>query len=80
MKVTIKYFGLIADITHQKEDVFSSDSDTLKLGDLVGSLSKEHAGLNQASFSVAVNKKMATEDLLLADNDVVALLPPFAGG
>ncbi|HEX7367689.1 MAG TPA: MoaD/ThiS family protein [Pelobium sp.] len=80
MKVTIKYFGLIADITHQKEEVFTFDVDTLKLGDLMESLSQEYAGLNQASFSVAVNKKMATDDLLLADNDVVALLPPFAGG
>jgi molybdopterin converting factor small subunit len=36
--------------------------------------------LNQQTFVIAVNHKMAEADLILTKGDEVALLPPFSGG
>lgn len=80
MTVTIKYFGLIADITSRKEEVFSSDDAMLNAETLVSILSKKYADLSNSSFVVAVNKKIVIGNLELNNNDTIALLPPFAGG
>ena len=32
------------------------------------------------NYLIAVNKKFLQNDILLKNNDVIALLPPFAGG
>ena len=32
------------------------------------------------NYAIAVNKKFLQNDILLKNNDVIALLPPFAGG
>lgn len=80
MRVTIKYFGLIADITRVKEEVYSSDAELLNVEDLINNLSHKYSGLSKASYIIAVNKSIATTNLKLNDNDVLALLPPFAGG
>lgn len=80
MTVTIRYFGLITDITSRKEEVFFSDDASLKTETLVSILSKKYADLSNSSFVVAVNKKIVIGNLELNNNDTIALLPPFAGG
>lgn len=80
MTVTIKYFGLIADVTETKGEVFISADAELTTQLLSGILLEKYEGLSQQSYAIAVNKKIITDNLKLSDNDTIALLPPFAGG
>jgi len=43
-------------------------------------LEAAHAGLDPTGAMVAVNAAYATPETVLADGDVLALLPPVAGG
>ena len=77
--IAIKYFGAVAEKTRsQGEGISFSD---LSLHQLVASLEEKYE-LNSISFSVAVNQKIVqdTANYMLKSNDIVALLPPFAGG
>ena len=77
--IVVKYFGAIAEKTKsQGEEVSFSD---LPLQQLLASLEQKYE-LNQFSFSVAVNQKIVQNavNYILKSEDVVALLPPFAGG
>ncbi len=77
--ITVKYFGAIAEQTKSKEEEFSFSNDSLS--DLLSVLELKHP-LSELSFTVAVNQKMvqSSAEYRLKDNDVIALLPPFAGG
>jgi molybdopterin synthase sulfur carrier subunit len=77
--IAVKYFGAIAEKTKsQGEEIYFSD---LPLDQLLVSLEQKYQ-LGQLSFSVAINQKIVQEtaNYILKNNDVVALLPPFAGG
>lgn len=43
-------------------------------------LGRKHPGLNTSGSMVAVNAAYAEPDTVLTDGDVLALLPPVAGG
>ena len=77
--ITVKYFGAIAEQTKRNEEEFSFSKNSLSV--LLSDLTLKYA-LNELSFSVAVNQKMVQNpaDYSLKSNDVIALLPPFAGG
>jgi molybdopterin converting factor small subunit len=36
--------------------------------------------LKNQKFSIAVNQKITSENIVLKDGDVIALIPPFSGG
>lgn len=77
--LSVKYFGAIAEKTKvQEEHLLLS---TISLQELVDELEQKY-DLSSLSYSVAVNQKMIQNknSYLLMNNDVVALLPPFAGG
>ena len=80
MEIRVKYFGIIADITQKKEEVFfvDNESNTLKL--LQSKLEINYPKIVVINYSVAVNQKFLQNDILLKNDDVIALLPPFAGG
>ncbi len=80
MTVKIKYFGLIADITKRNEELFSLSESVTTTEELISDLYKIYTELKNTSFVIAVNKSIATSDLKLNNNDIIALLPPFAGG
>jgi sulfur-carrier protein len=77
--ITVKYFGAIAEQTKKNEEEFSFSKNSLN--DFLSDLTLKYA-LSDLSFSVAVNQKMVQNpaDYSLKSNDVIALLPPFAGG
>jgi molybdopterin synthase sulfur carrier subunit len=77
--IAIKYFGAIAEKTNRQGEEVSVSN--LSLHQLLASLEQKYQ-LNQLSFSVAVNQKIVqdTVNYILKSNDIVALLPPFAGG
>lgn len=77
--ILVKYFGAIAERTKSQGEEFSFSD--LPLSDLLSALEQKYQ-LDQLSFSVAVNQKMVQDatDYRLKSNDIIALLPPFAGG
>jgi len=77
--IEVKYFGAIAEKTQCTfENVVSSN---ISLQDLLQGLEEKYR-FESLSFSVAVNQKIVsrTTDYVLKSSDIVALLPPFAGG
>jgi len=77
MKITVKYFGMIAEAKGKNVDVFYDISDTDALW---SAIKKDFPELNRFQFAVALNKKMTTGNIKLNDGDEIALLPPYAGG
>jgi len=80
MTITIKYFGLIADITNINEELFRLEKSDYTTNDLMQQLHEKYTDLQNVSFTIAVNKSITTTEMILNNNDTIALLPPFAGG
>lgn len=80
MIVTLKYFGLLVDITQKKEEVFSMEDDKLSLSFLKSKIESVYQELKNTNYSIAVNQSMISLDYTIKDRDVIAFLPPFAGG
>ena len=78
MKLSLKYFGQIAEKTGKSEEVFELN-EIVNLND-ISQLIHDKYSLNGLPFQIAVNKKLSDSDLKLSENDEVAFLPPFAGG
>jgi len=77
--IEIKYFGAVAEKTKcEFEKITSSE---ISLQELLQDLEEKYQ-FNSLSFSVAINQKIVSKasDLTLQTSDIVALLPPFAGG
>lgn len=77
--IQLKYFGAIAEKTKSNEEEIPFVEISLK--QLMDELEQKYQ-LNTLSFRIAVNQKMVQniENVVLKNNDIVALLPPFAGG
>ncbi|KFF05520.1 MoaD/ThiS family protein [Flavobacterium reichenbachii] len=77
--IEIKYFGAVAEKTNCEFEKISFSE--VSLQKLLQDLNEKYK-LESLTFSVAVNQKIVskTADFTLQTTDVVALLPPFAGG
>lgn len=77
--ISVKYFGAIAEKTKNHGEEFSYSDKPLK--DLLSTLEQKYQ-LSHLTFSVAINQKIVQvqSNYILKNNDVIALLPPFAGG
>jgi molybdopterin synthase sulfur carrier subunit len=77
--INVKYFGAVAEKTKSQGEIIPVSN--VSLQELVEELDQKY-DLNSLSFSIAVNQKIVQdiEKYMLISNDVVALLPPFAGG
>lgn len=80
MTITLKYFGLIAEITNLKEETFSLGKENTSVSAFKSKIESTYPGLKNTTYSIAVNQTMAEFDYSLQDRDIIALLPPFAGG
>ncbi len=79
MKYKLKTFGITRDILGGKEVAFEMDGK--KVGQLKSELIArfpEMKSLN--SLLVAVNNAYAEDDLIIAETDEIALIPPVSGG
>ncbi len=78
MKLTAKYFGMIAEwISTSENEIYFSGS---TVADLKSQLEESCSELNGISYQVAVNHKISADDTVLNECDELAILPPFAGG
>lgn len=78
--IEVKYFGAVAEKTKCEFEKLSF-SEELSLQRLLQNLSQKYE-FESLTFSVAVNQKIVSKevDYILKTSDIVALLPPFAGG
>lgn len=77
MKITIKYFGLIAEITNCEKEEISFSKKTVS--EFLDVLYQKYPGLKNKDFQVAQNQELVSLDTIITGNEL-ALLPPFAGG
>jgi molybdopterin synthase sulfur carrier subunit len=80
MEITVKYFGIIADITQKKEEVFFIENEANSLKKMQSKIEVIYPKMLDVNYSIAINKLFAKRDTELKDKDTVAFLPPFAGG
>lgn len=82
MTITILYFAAVRDLVDCDEERIELPADVLTVGDLARFLPTRHPALagRLASVRLARNETFATDDERLAPGDVVALIPPVAGG
>lgn len=78
MKVTIKYFGMLAESAGRNEEVLDVNAGTMA-GELKDLQIKTYQISDAESVQVAVNRNLNTQ-VELKEGDEVAFLPPFAGG
>lgn len=80
MTITLKYFGSLADITQKKEEVFSLEDSSMSVSFLKSKMETAYEEFKKTNYSIAVNQSMSSLDYNIQDQDVIAFLPPFAGG
>ena len=79
MKVTVKYFGAIAEQTGTGEEILELASIGNEVKDLKAYCMNRYGLANDDSIRLAVNQEL-NKDGTLSDGDEIAFLPPFAGG
>jgi len=75
--MTLLFFGPLADIAGKSIFDLSHVENT---DQLKHQIFKKHPELESHTFLIAVNKKIQRENILLKEDDEIALLPPFSGG
>jgi sulfur-carrier protein len=80
MTITLKYFGLLVDITQKKEELFLLDEAQASVSFLKSKLETVYEELKNTPYTIAVNQVMSSLDYGINDHDIIAFLPPFAGG
>ena len=80
MRVTLKYFGFLAEITHRNEEQMELTADVNTLLGLKSAVEHRSPAFQKTAYSIALNQALCNDDLALKDDDEIAFLPPFAGG
>ena len=78
MKVKIKYFGMIEEVTRISEE--TREVGSISAEELRSLLEKEYEGLETLTYRIAVNGQLDQEENMIPEGAELALLPPFAGG
>ena len=80
MKIQLLFFGITTDLVGMNSTSFDiSVNATVK--ELKEQLIDEFSTLkNIDQFAIAVNESYANDDLIIVENDVVAIIPPVSGG
>ena len=80
MKLKILLFGISTDIvgTDSLDFELPENSTVQSLKDV---FQNQYSGFSKiSSYAIAVNESYATDDTVLRENDVVAVIPPVSGG
>ncbi|MCB9204128.1 MAG: MoaD/ThiS family protein [Flavobacteriales bacterium] len=78
MKLTINYFGMIAEAIGSSKAEFEFHGK--RVSDLKQELENTFPELEGMSYQIAVNQKLVSTEIVIAEQDEIAVLPPFAGG
>lgn len=77
MKITIKYFGLLTEVTHCEEERI--DFSGTNISELLETLYAKYSNLKTKDFQVAQHAELVNINAKITGDDIV-LLPPFSGG
>lgn len=77
MIIEILSFGKIAEIIENQKIELSGISNT---DELKNYLETSFPNLKNIKYNLSLNKDMIRENRHIANNDTVALMPPFSGG
>jgi molybdopterin synthase sulfur carrier subunit len=77
MEINLLAFGQISEITGKSAWKMAGLKDT---DTLIEKLELQFPALVKMKYSIAVNKKVIQENIIINDKDTIALLPPFSGG
>lgn len=82
MKIKVLYFAAVREIVGTDEEEMVLPSSVATIGDLVAHLPQVRVSLagRLSSVRLARNEAFATNDERLEEGDVIALIPPVAGG
>jgi len=79
MGINILYFGMLAEITGQANEMWMV-KEGLTVGDLKKLIWEKYPVMQEKKFKVAVNQQIGNDQTFVSIESEVALLPPFAGG
>jgi molybdopterin synthase sulfur carrier subunit len=82
LRVSVLYFAGLRDAIGVSEEALELPVRVQTVGELCEHLALRHRGYadRRASVRVARNEAFAADDERLGDGDVIALIPPVAGG
>ncbi|WP_218598010.1 MoaD/ThiS family protein [Polaribacter sp. NJDZ03] len=80
MKIQVLFFGITTDLVGAS-NLDLEVADTLSVVGFKNLLKEKHPQLkNINSYAIAVNESYATDELVLKEGDVIAIIPPVSGG
>ncbi len=79
MNVRIHFFGMIGEAVKSSHEVIDN-YEGRTIGDLEDHLLNQYPQLNNFTYQIALDRKIANRDVALQSENEVAILPPFAGG
>lgn len=82
MRVKVLYFAAMRDLAGQSEDEITLPADVATVGDFGAHLARVLPGFaeRRAHVRIARNEAFAGDDERIGEGDVLALIPPVAGG
>jgi molybdopterin converting factor subunit 1 len=82
VRVRVLYFAAIRDLVAREEESLDLPTNVRSVADFARWIGSHHAALEgrMASVRIARNEVFARDEESLANGDVVALIPPVAGG
>ena len=80
MKITILFFGISSDLVGSSQLEISIENQTT-VADFKNILKEKYGKLEKLnSYAIAVNEEYATDEFIIKENDIVAVIPPVSGG
>jgi molybdopterin converting factor subunit 1 len=80
MTIKILFFGISTDLVGADSISFELGENST-IGSLKNSLKNKFEGLkNIYDFTLAINEEYATDDMIVSQGDIVAVIPPVSGG
>lgn len=80
MKIKIRYFGKLTDLTGKDEEDFSIENTTTVMN-IEEKLFQQYSKLKTETFAIfRNNSKINNKKIRLEEFDEISLMPPFSGG
>ncbi|MBT3173517.1 MAG: MoaD/ThiS family protein [Lentimicrobiaceae bacterium] len=77
MILTLKYFGLLVEVTKCKEEQIEFSG--TQISELLETIFSRYPELKNKDFQIAQNNTITNDETEISSEEI-ALLPPFAGG